>query len=325
VDPGQADSGVTAVSVILPVFNGEAHVREAVASVLAQTHREFELVVVDDGSSDGTGEILASFDDSRLRVVRQDNAGLVASLNRGLREADHEFVARMDADDVSHPERLACQVALLEEEPGVALVASCFAVISDQGVQRIEHVPSGRGMLARQLFFRNVVPHGGAMFRRTPVLDLGGYRRVGPCEDYDLWARLVREHEVASIPRVLFGYRISPGGVSAQAPDEQRECTRRVRAELWGGASPERVTARSVRAEIDDRLDRHRMSLGAAARSVGFDHLGAARQAVRQRRVRDALPAIAAIPVGAASAAARRSTVRPQPACADDLPWWSAR
>jgi hypothetical protein len=317
---------VTGVSVVLPLYNAEPHIGEAVRSVLEQTHRDFEFIVVDDGSHDGSAAVVDGFSDSRLRVIRQANAGLVAALNRGIQEASNEYVARMDHDDVSHPQRLACQARVLDESPDVALVASCYAVLGEGRVQRVEHVPSRTDQLARQLFFRNVVPHGGAMFRRSVVLGLGGYRQVSPCEDYDLWTRVLQEHKVTSIPRVLFGYRLSAGGMSAAAPVAQRECTRTVRSELWSRSNPARSTAKTIRADIAELRRRHALSAASAYRAVAFDQLGIARQDVSHNRALSGLQALAALAAG--SARALRGTTwqaAGSDTCVQDLAWWAAR
>jgi hypothetical protein len=312
--------------VVLPLYNAKPYIAEAIRSILAQTLGDFEFIVVDDGSTDGSRAVVDGIDDSRLRVITQQNAGLVGALNRGIEEASHEYVARMDHDDVSHPERLACQVAALDAAPAVALVASCYAVIGDAGVQRVEHLPSAPGALARQLFFRNVVPHGGAMFRRSVVLRLGGYRQVSPCEDYDLWTRVLEDHEVASVPRILFGYRLSAGGMSATAPVAQRDCTRAVRAGLWSRRTPARATARAIRAEVAELRRRHALPAVAAYRTVAFDQLGLARQDARHGRASSSVQAVAALAGGTALGlrdVARRGAE--SDACVRDLEWWRAR
>lgn len=317
---------MTAISVVLPLYNAEPYIGAAIRSILDQTHRDFELIVVDDGSSDGSSAVVDAITDSRLRVIRQANTGLVGALNRGMQEARHEYVARMDHDDVCHPERLALQARALDLAPEVALVASCYAVLDEGRVARIEHVPSGPGQLAGQLFFRNMVPHGGAMFRRSVVLGLGGYRQLSPCEDYDLWTRVLQEHQVASVPRILFGYRLSAGGMSAQAPIAQRECTRTIRARLWGREAPQRATMASVSEHVSELRRQHAMSAAAAYRWTAFDQLGVARQDIRHHGATSGLRAISALAGGSARALPRvLRSVRVESGCGRDLQWWAAR
>jgi glycosyltransferase involved in cell wall biosynthesis len=215
------------VSVVLPVRDGERFVREAVESVLVQTYADLELIVVDDGSSDATPEILRGFHDDRVRVLRQEPSGLVAALRHGVAEARAPLVARMDADDVSEP-------ALLEQRPHVAMVATWTAVIDEEGRElRREVLPPAHEDLARRLLLRNPFQHGSVVMRRDALEAAGGYRDdYGANEDYDLWRRLARSWELACVPEVLYRYRVHAGAVTQTDPDRiaRRE---RLRAELW--------------------------------------------------------------------------------------------
>jgi glycosyltransferase involved in cell wall biosynthesis len=186
------------VSILMPVRNEERFLKSALASIRAQTFEQWELVVVDDGSVDGTAGILESFAaDPRVKVLRNREKGLVAALNYGFRECRAPFVARMDGDDVSHPERLKTQLDIFTANPDVGLVASSF-----------RHFPRGAikvGMLAYEewqnslashdrimadLFVESPFVHPGVMFRREVLSSLGGYRDMGWAEDYDLWLRM---------------------------------------------------------------------------------------------------------------------------------------
>jgi glycosyltransferase involved in cell wall biosynthesis len=222
------------VSVVLPVRDGERFVREAVESVLAQTYADLELIVVDDGSTDGTAAALAGFRDERLRVLRQEPSGLVAALRRGVAEARAPLVARMDADDVSEPARLERQVELLERRPRVGMAATWTAVIDEEGRElRREVLPPAHEDLARRLLLRNPFQHGSVVVRRDALEAAGGYRDdYGANEDYDLWRRLARSWELACVPEVLYRYRVHAGAVTQTDPERiaQRE---RLRDELW--------------------------------------------------------------------------------------------
>jgi glycosyltransferase involved in cell wall biosynthesis len=222
------------VSVVLPVRDGERFVREAVESVLAQTYADLELIVVDDGSRDGTSAVLAGFRDDRLRVLRQEPSGLVAALRRGVAEARAPLVARMDADDVSEPERLERQVELLELRPRVGMVATWTAVIDEAGRElRREVLPPAHEDLVRRLLLRNPFQHGSVVVRRDALDAAGGYLDdYGANEDYDLWRRLARSWELACVPEVLYRYRVHAGAVTQTDPDRimRRE---RLRTELW--------------------------------------------------------------------------------------------
>jgi glycosyltransferase involved in cell wall biosynthesis len=262
------------VTVLLPVHNGGRHLAAAVESILGQTHRDLELLVVDDGSTDGSGELLDHLVDPRVRVLHQPNRGLVVTLNTGLEKATHNLVARMDADDVSDPRRLELQVRHLAEHPQVAAVGCCYDVIDeDDTVVRSVHTAASVQYLHRQLYFRNVLPHAGMTFRRSAVLAVGGYRDVGPVEDYDLWIRLSAEHELASLPERLLRYRVTPTGISVRARDEQLRCLRRVRAELHATRPMPAVAASSVVEEGLRHAARYGPTCPAALRTYVFDHL----------------------------------------------------
>jgi glycosyltransferase involved in cell wall biosynthesis len=222
------------VSVVLPVRDGARYLREAVESVLGQSLADLELIVVDDGSVDETPALLAGFGDPRLRVIRQDRLGLVAALNRGVDAAAALYVARMDADDVSLPERLERQAAFLEGHPRTALVVPGVELVDEKGnpVGTIV-LPPGDADLRRRLLLRNPITHGSVVLRRSAVEAAGGYRAVhGANEDYDLWRRLAREWELAAIPELLYRYRVHPAAVTKTDPERvaRREA---LRDELW--------------------------------------------------------------------------------------------
>lgn len=277
------------VTVLLPVHNGGRHLEAAVTSILTQTHRDLELLVVDDGSTDGSGEWLDGVTDPRVRVLHQENGGLVDALNRGLREARHDLVARMDADDVSEPRRLELQVRHLLDHPEVAAVGCCYRVVDEQDrVVDEVHTAAEPGYLRRQLYFRNVLPHAGMTFRRDLVLGAGGYRDVGPVEDYDLWTRLVRDHAIRALAEPLLRYRDSPSGISRQSSDRQRRCLEEVRTAFhaqWPIDVPGPV---SLLREGLEHERRYGATCPTALRSYVFDHAWLAILMSRRGRLRTA-------------------------------------
>src|SRR5437762_180743 len=188
------------VSVVLAVHNGGRYLCNAIKSILVQDFQNFELLVVDDGSSDETADLLASVADSRVRVLRQEKClGLTASLRWAMDEARGEFVARLDADDEARPDRLTKQVAYLEARPEVALVGSGVTLVDDDGaVVGVHLYPRHHEGLVRALErLLNPLPHSTIMFRREAVMATGGYRRYfAKAQDYDLVIRLSERHRL---------------------------------------------------------------------------------------------------------------------------------
>jgi len=214
---GDTGSGPT-VTVLMAVHNGELHLPESLASLLSQTYGDWELVLVDDGSTDSTFSIMERCRDARIRVFRNpENIGLVRSLNRGLAEARGRYIARQDADDVSEPPRLEQQVVFLEAHPQVALVASDYLRTDDEGgVIGERHVPRDATSIRWRLLFLNAFAHSSVMFRRDVVEMLGGYNEGFPfAEDYDLWSRIAWSADVAAIREPLVRYRQSAASMTA--------------------------------------------------------------------------------------------------------------
>jgi GT2 family glycosyltransferase len=208
------------VTVLLAVHNGEPYVGQAVQSTLDQTFSDFELLVVDDASTDGTVALLEAIDDERIRILRNErNLGQVASLNRGLREARGEYVARIDHDDWSRPARLERQVAVLDAEPEVGLVGTWMELVDLDGrpVATLDAtIDDFVEFLFHTLIMRVYVAHPASMYRREPVVALGGYdEATGPAEDKDLWRKLALERwDARIVPEPLVVYRVHEGQLS---------------------------------------------------------------------------------------------------------------
>jgi glycosyltransferase involved in cell wall biosynthesis len=209
------------VTVLMPVYNAEAFVAQSAASILNQTFGDFELLVVDDGSTDATSEILRSYDDRRLRIIRNpENLGLTRSLNIGLSEARGALVARQDADDISYPERLECQVAFLDAHPDVPALGAQFHSIDGRGRRRPLHLwmkcETSLG-IRWQLIFENALIHSSVMFRRDVVADLfHGYDETFQRnQDFDLWTRIARRYPLRNLHETLISLRGRPDSLNA--------------------------------------------------------------------------------------------------------------
>ncbi|MDR3400935.1 MAG: glycosyltransferase [Chthoniobacter sp.] len=198
------------VTVLLPVRNGSAHLAAALDSIFAQTFTDFELLVIDDGSTDRTPEILRTVHDPRLRVVTNpQNIGLVPTLNRGLELARGEFIARHDHDDISLPERLEKQVNYLRAHPDCALLGTEAVQTDAQGRKMFRLLrPHGAEEIRWYLCFDNAFIHSSVMFRRDVVRqEFDGYAPSFHSEDYALWSRIARVRETANLPEPLLLYR----------------------------------------------------------------------------------------------------------------------
>jgi len=215
------------VSVVMPVYNGERFVGEAIESILGQTYRDLELIVIDDGSSDRTPDVIAHYARRDARVIAKHhpvNRGFAEALNTGCREARGTFIARMDADDVSLPQRFERQIAYLRAHPDVGAVGSAMQIIDDRGVRgRVKSYPLGSGQAAWSMLFFNSLAHPSVMMRRTLLEAAGWYPAgcVGGTEDYAVFLGLSWESRIANLPEVLLLYRVWGGNMTQTKWDAQ--------------------------------------------------------------------------------------------------------
>jgi glycosyltransferase involved in cell wall biosynthesis len=229
------------ISVLMAVHNGERFLAEAVQSILDQTLPDFEFLIVDDGSTDRTPFLLDDFArrDSRVRVLPQANQGLTQSLNTLLGEARSEFIARMDADDVSHPERFAAQVDYLRRHPACAAVGTGAVVVDATGQPLRGELPPDDPAALREMIRSgqcNPLRHGSAMLRASMLGWLRPVYRFRYSQDFDLWVRLLERHELGMVPRVLYQTREHGGGIHARSAlagprQEQRRLVLQLRRE----------------------------------------------------------------------------------------------
>jgi glycosyltransferase involved in cell wall biosynthesis len=226
---------VTAVSVLMGAYNNAATLREAMDSILAQTVRDLELIVIDDGSSDASRSIAEGVDDARVRVlVMPQNVGISRSLNAGLDAARAPVVAVQDADDLSTPERLERQLELLSQRPDVAVVGSRMREIDATGAEVTPRTLFRAGDVRAVLLRFNPVPNTSAAFRRDVVLALGGYDPgYRYAMEYDLWLRVADRHGVWALDEPLSTRRMTGTNVAARAQRAQTaEAIRAVAATL---------------------------------------------------------------------------------------------
>ena len=206
-------------SVLLPVYNGGEPLREAIESILSQDEPDFELLIVEDCSTDDSAAVIRSYAqaDSRIRAIfHERNAGIAVTLNEGLREARSDLVARMDHDDVALPNRLSTQIRFLRTHPQVAVAGSfVYHMGRTPQLDRLIRLPVEHEGIMDRLPKNNCLYHPSVMLRRDPILSLGGYRAgLYNAEDYDLWLRTSRVYRLANIPVPLLRYRFSATGLT---------------------------------------------------------------------------------------------------------------
>jgi glycosyltransferase involved in cell wall biosynthesis len=215
------------VTVLMGVFNGAAYLRHAVDSILAQTFQDFEFLIINDGSTDDSRAILRSYADRRIRVIEnEENIGLTRSLNRGLRLARADLIARQDADDVSHPARLEKQVAFMEANPEIVVVGTQARYINSRGglirVGGWNKLRSEFGV-RWELMFNSPFVHTSVMFRHSVVWQIeGGYNESFiTSQDFELWSRLSRRYRMCNLPDSLVDLRLHQDSMSANYSTEK--------------------------------------------------------------------------------------------------------
>lgn len=216
-------------SVILPVYNNAAFVLEAIHSILAQTYSDFELIVIDDGSTDGSTFLISQISDPRvIKIFHNTNRGLIASLNEGLKKANGEYIVRMDSDDISTPDRLAVQIAYMDQNP---LIDVCGAAFTSSNGGSIKVNPASHDEIKTWLLFHCCICHPAIIMRNSMIRRLGiQYDSNYPhAEDYELWNRLAFQVQMANLPINVLYYRQHNGQVSNQHKAIQDATARRIR------------------------------------------------------------------------------------------------
>jgi len=200
----------------------------AIESILNQTFEDFEFLIIDDGSNDETPQVLSKYNDIRIRHIRQENRGLVATLNLGISLARGQYIARQDADDISHPSRLEKQVAFFESHPKYNLLGTWAQIYEgEKPSERFHRHPIEHRELKYNLLFDNLFVHSSVMFKKSVFLQVEGYT-TDPAfklvEDYELWSKISRVGMVANLPEVLVNYREVSGSYSRVNQYERKKC-----------------------------------------------------------------------------------------------------
>lgn len=238
------------VSVVMPIYNCVPYLPEAIVSLLIQTFTDFEIIAVNDGSTDDSLSILKRFAkfDSRIKIIDQKNSGIVKALNRGIKESRGKYIARMDGDDISFPNRFKEQVAILERDPSIVLVAGDFEVIdeSSQTMYR-EQVAPDNEFIQRAFYLRNAIAHGSVMFRKSAIESIGHYsNEYGPTEDMELWMRLLDYGKFSATGTSIYRWRVNSQGItSTNNPESIRQATEHLHRR-WAKNTPEYLTRKAL-------------------------------------------------------------------------------
>ena len=229
----------------MAAYNAEKYIKQAISSILNQSFEDFELLIVNDGSTDQTVAAVQSFDDPRIRLIHNEsNQGLVFTRNRALEEATGEFIAVLDSDDIAVPERLQVQYDFMQRHPEVALCSGHAALIDEKGTSTGQQFIVPTDDVNMEVFFGNPFINPAAMFRTAILRELGGYRDFAPAEDYDFFLRVSEKYRVGNLDQLLVYYRVHGQNTSAIKPAKIRKIETNILKDMyirWGMPLDERL------------------------------------------------------------------------------------
>lgn len=214
------------VTVLMPVYNGEKYLSEAINSILSQTYKDFELLIINDGSTDKSEEIIKGYNDQRIKYIANDyNIGIIRTLNKGLSLIKSEYIARMDADDVSLPERLEKQIQFMDTHPDIAVSGTSILMFNETGNLRKKRVNKDPKQLKTELLFKCALMHPTVMIRKR-VIDEGNFtynEAHQSVEDFGLWQNLSFYYKLSNIQEVLVKYRVNETGITEVAKKDTQK------------------------------------------------------------------------------------------------------
>ncbi|MBI1286915.1 MAG: glycosyltransferase [Flavobacteriales bacterium] len=222
------------VTVLIPMYNAEDFVEQSVRSILEQTYTNFELLIIDDGSTDRSVPVVESFSDQRIKLVRNEkNLKLIATLNKGLSLAKGKYIVRLDADDIAIKERIETQVSFMEEHPEVGLCGTWYEAFGD--VSSVVRYPTDHQSLKYMSLYQCPIIHPSTIFRTSVIKEHGlKYDLDYPhAEDYKLWGQFAMVSQLANVPEVLLRYRLHDSNISKQQASTQKSNSIRIRTELF--------------------------------------------------------------------------------------------
>ena len=220
------------VTVLMPVYNAEKYLRPAMDSILGQSFEDFEFLIIDDQSADSSLDIIRGYGDTRVKVVSEVHRGVAGTLNRGLALAQGEYIARMDSDDISLPERLSKQVRYMDEHPEIDVCGSWVEMFNDDGFSRASRYACSDQDIKAELIFGNPIAHPSIIIRKNSLERNGLSYPADKAEDYALWAKSIDLLHFANLPEVLLRYRVGSGLTFNDLKDDIIESSIKTRRQL---------------------------------------------------------------------------------------------
>ena len=212
------------ISVLMPVYNGEKFLREAIESVLNQSYKDFEFLILDDGSTDNSIKISESFSDPRIKIIKLNHSGIVKALNEGLKLSKGEYIVRADADDISLPQRFEKLLKFMEENKDTAVCGSWATSINEREeyIGEMNYPPVNAKEIKNYALLHNPFIHPSVIICKEALGEIGGYRNFKHNEDYELWTRILYKYNGHNLPEPLLKYRIHQNQITKKKNFEMR-------------------------------------------------------------------------------------------------------
>lgn len=219
------------LSVIIPVYNAQMFIAEAIQSILNQSFNDFELIIIDDGSTDNSRQIIQSFNDKRINYFKNDaNKGIVYTRNRGISESKGEFIGMLDADDVAAPDKFKIQIDFLKKNKEFGMVGSWVKFIDENGnkLNGKWKLPASPETIPSWFLFKNYFLQSAVLYRKNCFNNLSFTKGFDILEDYLIWYQILKKFKARNLPKYLINYRIHKGGVTKKHDDERRDKEKKV-------------------------------------------------------------------------------------------------
>lgn len=243
----------------MPVYNAEKFLAESIDSILRQTFTQFELIIINDGSTDSSQKIIDSYikRDDRIQAYTQKNQGVVRSANKAIELAKSDYIARIDADDIAMPDRLKQQFEMLDNNPDTVLVCSDFEIFTDSGEFRYrEVVPPDSTAIKQLLYIRNPIANGSTLIRKSALLEVGLFDDVF-AEDFHMWMKLIDKGDFVSTGTMLYRWRMNPKGLTLSNNNLSQEKSELYISELWQKRPPTIIKRQDIKRKTRKYLDEY--------------------------------------------------------------------